>query len=165
MSGGRVGGRALAAVATIAAVGLTAPAYAAWTGSGAGNGSATADTTSSLVLSPASPSATLFPGGSADVVLTVTNPNIARVRVGSLSLDTSQGTGGYSVDAAHSGCSVSALGFSTQTNSGAGWTIDGRVGSVNGTLAVTLTNALSMTLNAANACQGATMTVYLTAGP
>ena len=32
-------------------------------------------------------------------------------------------------------------------------------------LSVTLTNALSMTTAAANACQGASFTVYLAAGP
>ena len=37
------------------------------------------------------------------MVLTITNPNPASVRVGSLSLDTSQGTGGFAVDGAHSG--------------------------------------------------------------
>ena len=34
-----------------------------------------------------------------------------------------------------------------------------------GNLSVTLTNALSMTTSAANACQGASFTVYLAAGP
>jgi hypothetical protein len=35
---------------------------------------------------------------------------------------------------------------------------------VNGTLPITLTNALAMGLSAANACQEATFTVYLAAG-
>jgi hypothetical protein len=57
------------------------------------------------------------------------------------------------------------LSFATQTDGGAGWTVPGKVGNTNGTLAVSLTNALAMSLGAANACQGATTTVYLTAGP
>jgi hypothetical protein len=82
------------------------------------------------------------------------------VRVGSLALDTSQGTGGFAVDAAHSGCAVSALAFTTQTNGGAGWTVPG-----SGSLPVTLTAAVSMSTSAGNACQGATFTVYLQVGP
>ncbi|GAA4731980.1 hypothetical protein GCM10023350_14190 [Nocardioides endophyticus] len=113
-----------------------------------------------MTLSPATPSAALFPGGQASVALTITNPNLASVRVGSLALDTSRGSGGFAVDGAHAGCVLSALSFATHTNAGAGWTVAG-----SGSLSVTLTNALSMTASAANACQGATFTVYLTAGP
>jgi hypothetical protein len=60
------------------------------------------------------------------------------------------------VDAAHPGCVVSTLSFTTQTNGGAGWTVPG-----NGSLPLTLASALSMSTSAANACQGATFTVYL----
>ncbi len=90
------------------------------------------------------------------MVLTVTNPNAAQIRVGSLALDTSQGTGGFAVDGAHSACGLATLSFTTQTNGGAGWTVPG-----SGALPVTLTNALSMGNGAANACQGAAFTVYL----
>ena len=92
------------------------------------------------------------------MVLTITNPNAAQIRVGSLALDTSQGTGGFAVDGGHSGCGLATLSFATQTNGGAGWTVPG-----SGVLPVTLTNALSMGTGAANACQGATFSVYLTA--
>ena len=36
---------------------------------------------------------------------------------------------------------------------------------MNGTLAVTLSNAIAMSLTALSACQGATFTVYLVAQP
>ena len=98
-------------------------------------------------------------------MLTVSNPNLAEVTVRSLALDTSQGTNGFSVDAGHSGCVVNGLSLATQNNSGAGWTIPKKVGSVNGSLSVTLTNALSMSAGASNACQGATFTVFVAAGP
>jgi hypothetical protein len=88
--------------------------------------------------------------------LTVTNPNSASIKIGSLSLNTSQGTGGFAVDGGHGGCGLAQLSFTTQTNGGNGWTVAG-----SGTLPVTLTNALSMGAAAANACQGATFTVYL----
>ena len=61
------------------------------------------------------------------------------------------------MDGGHSGCGLAPLSFTTQTNGGAGWTVPG-----SGSLPVTLTDALSMGTGAANACQGATFTVYLT---
>ena len=92
------------------------------------------------------------------MVLTITNPDAAQIRVGSLALDTSQGTGGFAVDGGHSGCGLATFSFATQTNGGAGWTVPG-----SGTFPVTLPNALSMGTGAANACQGATFSVFLTA--
>ena len=80
--------------------------------------------------------------------------------IGSLYADAVPGTLGLAVYADHSGCATSTLSFTTQTNLGAGWTVP-----ANDTLSVTLTNALVMGVGAANACQGATTTVYLAAGP
>jgi hypothetical protein len=57
------------------------------------------------------------------------------------------------------------LSFTTQTNGGAGWTVPGKIGTVNGTLSITVMNALAMGVGAANACQGASLTSYLAAGP
>jgi hypothetical protein len=127
-----------------------------WAVTGTGSAGATTAGTSAVTLSSGTAVAQLVPGGTSDVALTVTNPNAGQVRVGSLALDTGQGTGGFGVDAGHAGCGLSTLGFTTQTNSGAGWTVPGT-----GSLAVTLPNALSMGAGAANACQGAVFTVYL----
>ena len=91
--------------------------------------------------------------------MTVTNPNPSAVQVGSLSLDTTQGTAGFAVDGAHAACGVVTLSFTTQTNGGAGWTIP-----ANGSSVLSLANSLSMSTDAANACQGASFTVYLKAG-
>jgi len=140
-------------------------AWSYWSAGGTGTGSGANGTLAALSLSPGSPAAGLYPGGSTNVVLTASNSNTSIVKIGSLLLDTSQGTSGFSVDAGHSGCSVATLGFSTQNNGGAGWSVPARVGVVNGTLSITLTNALTMTAAAASACQGATFTVYLVAGP
>lgn len=160
------GPRLLALIAALAILAMPAGgiAYAFWSGTGVGAGAGTSATTVALTLSPATPSAALYPGGQSNVVLTATNTNDSIVHIASLSLNTAQGTGGFSVDAGHSGCSVAALSFTTQTNGGSGWNVPARVGAVNGTLAVTLTNALTMTAAAADACQGATFTVYLVAG-
>lgn len=140
-------------------------AFAYWSGSGGGAGSGTTGSTVAVTLSPGTPAADLHPGGTANVELAVSNPNAFPVQIGSLALDTSQGTLGFAVDAGHSGCTVSTLGFTTQTNDGVGWTVPAKVGAVDGTLSVTLTNALTMGEDAANACQGASSTVYLAAGP
>lgn len=153
----------LLAVMTLSALGGIAAAV--WSSVGHGTATASTGATVPILLTPATPTDTLFPGGQSDVDLTVVNPNAFTVRIGSLSKDSTRGTDGFSVDAGHAGCAVSALTFTTQTNGTTGWTVPGRVGSTDGTLAVTLANALAMDANALSACQGATFTVYLVAKP
>lgn len=140
-------------------------AWSYWSAGGSGSGSGANRTPTALSLSPGTPAAGLYPGGSTNVVLTASNSNASIVKIGSLLLDTSQGTGGFAVDGGHSSCSVAALSYTSQSNGGSGWSVPAKVGAVNGTLAITLTNALSMSAAAASACQGATFTVYLVAGP
>ncbi|MHB8273467.1 MAG: hypothetical protein ACYDC9_01655 [Dermatophilaceae bacterium] len=155
----------LASLLGILALPVGGAAYAYWSGSGSGAGSGTTGTTVAVTLSPGTPAASLYPGGQANVVLTVSNPNASPVYIGSLAFDTGQGTGGFAVDAGHSGCAVATLSFTTATNGGAGWTVPGKVGAADGTLSITLTNAVAMGVGAADACQGASFTVYLAAGP
>jgi hypothetical protein len=150
-------------VVVVAIVAMGGAADAIWTGSGGGSGSASSATVTPVTLSPGTPDGSLYPGGSADVVLTVHNPNAAEVHIGSLSLDTARGDGGYAVDALHPTCSVATFGFSASTNGGAGWTVPSQDRGVAGVLAIALPDAVSMDENAANECQGATATVYLTA--
>lgn len=135
-------------------VGGAALAY--WRSGGSGSGAASTGTVVAVTLSPGTPTAQLYPGGDASVVLTMTNPNSGPVLVPSLTLNTGQGTGGFAVDGAHSGCAVAALSFAPQNNGGPGWTLTGGQA-----LSVTLIDALSMTASAASACQGASFTVYL----
>ncbi len=144
---------------------LAGIAAAVWSAVGGGQRTSTVGTTVAVTLSPATPTAALYPGGQADVVLTITNSNMSTVRIGSLAGDTSRGSGGFSVDAGHAGCVLSTLTYTTQTNGATGWTVPAKTGSVNGTLSVTLTSALAMSVSALNACQGATFTVYLVAQP
>lgn len=155
----------LAFLLTILTFPLGGFAYAYWGGSGTGTGTGTTGTTVAVTLTPGTPTADLYPQASTDVELSVTNTNLLPVFIGSLALDTTQGTSGYAVDGAHSGCDVATLGFTTATNGGAGWTVPAKVEAVDGTLAITLTTPLSMGVGAANACQGATLTIYLAAGP
>ena len=142
---------------------LIGGAYAYWLGSGGGTSSGSTATTVAVTLSPGSPSATLYPGGQAAVVLTASNPNPSPVHFDALALDATLGAAGFAVDTDHSACALSALSFSTQTNAGSGWVVPATVGGTSGTLSITMTDALSMHVDAANACQGARFTVYLVA--
>lgn len=161
----RFGRGTLVALAVAVTIVVGGAARAVWTASGGGTGGADAGALQPVVLSSGAPATPLFPGGQTAVALTVTNPNLADATIGSIALDPSQGTGGFAVDAGNSGCTLTALSFTTQTNGGAGWALPPRVGVVDGTLAISLPNALSMSTGAANACQGATFTIYLVAGP
>ena len=144
--------------ATVVTLLVAGVAVAYWLSGGSGSGTAATGTVVAVTLSPGTPTAQLHPGGHANVQLTLTNPNAADVRVEALALDTGEGTGGFAVDGAHSGCDVTTLGYETQTDGGDGWTVP-----ANDALSVTLPDALSMTSDAADACQGATFTVYLVA--
>jgi hypothetical protein len=151
----------VSSVAAILLVGAGAWAY--FSASGSGSGSGATGTTVPVTLTAGAAEAGLHPGGSADVQLSVTNSNTAQVRIASLVLDTARATSGYAVDAGHTGCSLSTLTFTSRSNGGLGWTVPARSSGVDGTVDITLAGALAMSADAANACQGAVFTVYLTA--
>jgi hypothetical protein len=135
-------------------------AFAYSTATGSGTASAqVAGTTGNVTLSAGTPSSALYPGGSGDVALQISNPNSSSVHLPSLVLDTSQGTNGFAVDGSHSGCDVSTLSFTPQDNGGSGFDVPA------GSSTLDLTNAISMGTSAASACQGASFTVYLKVGP
>ena len=158
MRSSRRGGLVVAGLAALT-LGTISTVWAYWPGSGNGSGSAAAGADQPVTLGPATATAELYPGGQSPVVLSIANPNAGSVRVGSLALEPTLGTGGFVVDAGHPACGVTSLGFTTQTNGGSGWTVPG-----NGSLPVTLAGSLTMNTSAANACQGATFTIYLRAG-
>ncbi len=141
-----------------------ASALAFWTTAGVGSGSGATAGAQAITLTPGTPSAGLYPGGQSDVAVTVDNPNSVSLKVGSLSLSTAQGTGGFAVDSGHATCSTAALSFTTKTNGGAGWSVPPRVGSTDGSLSIDLASAVTMSTGAGGACQGASFVVYLTAG-
>lgn len=153
--------RSLVVVAAVVlvTVATVTGATAYWRGAGIGTGTASTGTAQPVTLSPGTAAAQLYPGGQAAVSLTISNPGPASVRVESLGLDTGQGSGGFAVDAGHSTCNLSVLSVTAQTNGGAGWAVPG-----GGSSAVTLPNAISMSMSALSACQGASLTVYLRAG-
>jgi hypothetical protein len=148
-------------VAVCAGTAGVAAAY--WSGAGNGTGSAATASVAPLRVSPGIPSTLLSPGAQAAVVLTVSNPNSFAISFAALESDPAEGAGGFGVDSGHSGCAVTVLSFSTQTNAGAGWTVPKKVGATDGTLSLTLDNAVSMAADAAGSCQGAVFTVYVRA--
>jgi hypothetical protein len=158
---GRLG---LLAVPLLAGLLLCAGAVAYWTAPGSGAAATALANRQPLTLSTGTPTAQLYPGVSADVAVTLSNPNTAAVHVASLALEPTQGSGGLGVDAAHAGCELSALNFTTQTNGSSGWTVPAKVGSTEGSLALDLPNAVTMSASAASACQGASFSIFLRAG-
>jgi hypothetical protein len=152
----------VALIVTGLSVGGSAAAY--WSGAGSGRAVGSTGTAAAVVLSAATPDAVLAPGGQADVVLTVSNPNSFAVFVSSLALEPGQGNGGFTVGPAHAACDVSTLSFIRQTNMGAGWNIPAKNGDTDGSQLITLLDAISMSLDAEDTCQGAVFSVYLVAG-
>ncbi len=134
-------------------------AYAAWTSSGAGTGSVAARTASALVVADGHVANTLYPTGTADLVVTLTNNNAYNVSVSAITLGAlasgSPTAAAISVDSGHSTCNVSTVTYSAPTI-----TTDSLVVAGNGgTYTVTLHNAVAMANGANDNCQGATFTV------
>jgi hypothetical protein len=140
----------------VVATGQAASAH--WSSSGDTASSGATGAGLPLVVAPGSPSTSLRPGGTADVVLTISNPNSAAVYVASLALDPDEGASGMSVDSAHLTCDTIALTFVAQTT---GWTVAARSGSTDGTATIVLTGAISLSDAAADSCQGAQFDVHL----
>ncbi len=134
-------------------------AYGYWSTVGSGSMTAKAGTPTPLTLTPGTPAGLLYPGGSADLAVTIANPNTFEVRVTELARDPAQGTNGFAVDASHAACGVGALSYVTQNNGGAGWTVP-----ASSSLTVALAGSLSMATTAADACQGASFRVFLGTG-
>lgn len=147
----------IVAFAAIAAATAASLVYAAWTSNGTGSGYAKAGTAQALttVDASASTTATLYPGATGDVVLTVSNPNSYPVRVTSVSL---RGTNGdITADSGHSGCTTTGVSFVNQ--SGLSIDVPAKSGSTNGTATATLTGAATMSNASLDACQGAVFTI------
>jgi len=157
---GRVRRRTAVAIVVIAAGVLAGGAAAFWLAVGSGNTANQAATVVPVTLAPGSTITPLYPAGTADVGVSLTNTNPTRIFVGSLLLDTSQGSSGFGVDGGHSGCNLAALSYTTQTNGGAGWFVP-----ANSTRTLDLAGAAALSTAAVSACQGAQVSIYLKVGP
>lgn len=136
-------------------------AYAAWTSSGSGNGTVSARSASALVVADATTATTLYPTGTANLVVTLTNNNAYNVAVTAISqgvLSSGAPTAAaITVDSNHSSCNVSSVTLTAPALSGV------VVAGNGGTYTLTLHNAVAMDNTAADACQGATFTVPVVA--
>ena len=121
---------------------------AAWTAGGTGSGSAKAGTATALTTSDASASVVklLYPSGSADVAVTINNPNPYAVTVSSV-------TGNGTITSGNATCDASnGVTFTDQT----GLSI---VVPANGNKTTVFANAASMSNASVDACQGQTFTI------
>ncbi|TQJ59961.1 hypothetical protein FBY30_2218 [Arthrobacter sp. SLBN-83] len=158
MSPTRSRGFRAAALAGLLVTAGAGTAYAFWSGTGAGSGSAAAGTmqavTVDALVAGDNPKAALYPGGSADVVLRLTNPNPYSVQVYSVT-----GNGPVTADAAHPGCTTTGVSI---TGTAAPLTPATYVAADSSAL-ITLPGAATMDTTSLAACQGATFSVPVTA--
>jgi len=135
----------LAAVAAVAAIGTTAFAY--FTTTGSGTGSAAVGTSSALTLHGTTAS-TLYPGTSSVVNFTVDNPSPGAQHLGTITLVS------VTTDAGHSGCTMSDFTMPA---------VVANENFANGNAqAVTATGTLTMADNGnQDACKGAPLTLNL----
>ena len=122
-------------------------AYAAWSVLGAGTATASSGTPQPLGVS-ATVSGTLYPGATADVLVTVSNPNSAAVTVESLAL-----AGAVTASA---GCTTPGVTVSLPAATAL-------VVPAGGNASLNVSNGVSMTAASSSNCQGATFTIPLRA--
>jgi len=150
---GKLSKRAAVTVAITGAATLTAgAAYAYWTSQASGEGVAAAGSAANVTLTAGTASASLFPGGSAPVTFTVSNPNSYAVSLTAVALKS--GTSPLSGDSAcDAGSPVSFLAPTSAIRVPAKATAE----------QVSLPAAAQMAIAANNACQNKTFTFTLTA--
>jgi hypothetical protein len=136
-----------AAAGTIALLMVGGVAYAAWSAHGAGTSAAATGTPETLGVS-ATVAGQLYPGASADVLVTIGNPNTLPVTVTALALD---GT-----IAASAGCTTPGVAVSLPASLSL-------VVPAGDSLPLSITGGVAMTTASSSDCQGATFTIPLRA--
>jgi hypothetical protein len=139
-------------VVAVTALALTSVgiAFAAWTATGSGDGSAVADTAQALEVTSAEVTG-LFPTGDVDFTVNVENLNPYAVDLDDLTVGT------ITVDTEHSGCTVSAVTAEDLDLTAGGEGYVGPNSNADFPMNVEVSNA------ADDACQGATFTIPVTA--
>jgi len=137
---------------TLAALMGAGIAFAAWTTTGTGSGSATAGSAGSLTVTGGSAVTGLFPTGSKDVTVTVTNNSPYKVAMDTITAGTTTVTGNTGT------CTASVV--STVNKSGLTDVLDASGGAAP-SHAYTFT--FTMTNSAEDGCQGATFSIPFTA--
>lgn len=132
-------------------------AYASFTAGGSGSGTAPTGTMQPVTVSAFTggdlPSSTLIPGGTADVIVRVTNPDASAVQVYSVAAN-----GAITADPAHAACTTTGVTFTAPTSP-----LSPTVSvPANSSLLFHLAGAAAMSLASESACQGATFQIPVT---
>jgi hypothetical protein len=139
----RLAGFTLGVVATVVCA-VTATAF--FRAAGAGAGTASVATLQPVAVAATAggdaPSSVLLPGGSADVIVRLQNPNAFAVRLVSV-----VGNGSVTADGGHPGCSTTGVTFADQTGL--------NISVPPGSSLVHLPSAAAMSTASSNGCQGA----------
>ena len=143
--------RLLLAVATLS-LGCAGVAKASWSSTASGSGSASTGTMtiSGEALSGETPNSTLYPGGAAEAILKIRNPNSYPVQVVGI---TATGT-----PEAGNGCSPTGVSFSAP----AGFSDPQFSLAANQSTVLHLAGAMSMDTTSASACQGQRFSLLVT---
>lgn len=154
--GTRVAGTASAGAVALCLLAGAGTAYAYWASTGAGAGAAAAGTMQISVDAVAAGDAnraSLFPGGTADVILRTSNPNAFAVTLYSVAA-----SGPVTADAAHAGCVTTGVSFTAPAAPLApAVTIPAK-----SSVLVALPGTASMSTQSQSACQGATFKIPVT---
>ncbi|MDR6988383.1 hypothetical protein J2Y66_002887 [Paenarthrobacter nitroguajacolicus] len=149
--------RTAAATVALCILGGAGSAYAYWAAAGTGSGSATNGTMQTVTVDALVPGDTLqtslFPGGTADVLLRASNPNPHAVTIYGFAAN-----GPVTADAAHAGCTTTGVTFTPP----AAPLTPPVVIPANSSMLLTLSGAASMSAASLSACQGAQFTVPVT---
>ena len=139
-------------IGVLVALVLPVAAFAYWTSTGSGTGSASVDNPTGSVALKATITGSLVPGGTTPVALTASNPTNSDVRLGTVKLTS------VAVDAAHAGCSTADF---TMADVAENTTV--AKGASNAPLPAQGTLAMANTAANQDACKGATLTLTLSA--
>lgn len=135
------------AIPVLGLVGIVAAgiAWASWTASGSGSASAKADTSAPVTVVGATSDGDLYPGGTGNLKMTVTNENDFAVTITGVTAD-------GAVTADDEGCNAETVAFADQDE------LDLSV-EANGSQVITLPDSVSMASAANDDCQGASFDI------
>jgi len=140
---------------------LAGAAMAYWSSSGAGSGQAVAGTAAAVILAPGTVTASLYPGGTADVATKVTNPNPYAVVLSGLSAGAiTSGATGNSCDTNGNGVTFNA----PSSYPSSIYRVPAKAGETGGpaAFAIDIASGASMAITSDTTCQGKTFTIPLT---
>jgi hypothetical protein len=143
-------------VASVTALALAGIAYAFFSSTGSGTGSAGVGSAATGLTLHGSITGSLSPGGSKTVSLTADNTNTADVKLHNV-------TGTVSVDQTHVDAGCAATNFTFDNGSGGAITEDQNIPASTNGVALTNDGTVKMPTSASNqdACQGASLTLNL----